>query len=91
MWIASTNGFISIVQHWDQKDTLLVRARVVNDLHALFDSSRILETKDADYRYRAMVKKQEMAIILIKMIKTIDYHNFKNEVATISDQMDTLS
>jgi hypothetical protein len=90
MWIASTNGFISIVQHYDQPDTLVVRARVVQDLQSIFDNKRILETKEADYRYRVLVKKQEMAGIIVKMIKDIDYPNFKNQIAIHPGQKDKL-
>ncbi|ERM80782.1 hypothetical protein P872_20990 [Rhodonellum psychrophilum GCM71 = DSM 17998] len=91
MWIASTFGFISIVQHWDQTDTFLVRARLKKDLQLLFDDKRILEIPSADYRYRVLVKKQEMADVLVKMIKDIDYPNFKNEIASLPEQRDKLS
>ena len=91
MWIASTFGFISIVQHWDQTDTFLVKARVRKDLQFLFDDMRILEIPSADYPYRVYVKKQEMADVLVKMIKNIDYPNFKNEIAALPDQRDKLA
>ncbi|WP_194777074.1 hypothetical protein [Pararhodonellum marinum] len=90
MWIASKNGFISVVAHWDLADVLIVRARVKHDLQSLFDSQRIIETEDADYRFRVLVNKQEMANILVKMIKGIDYPNFKNEIAVHPDQNDKL-
>ena len=81
MWIASTHGFISIIQHRNLRDTLLVKARTVNDLKTLFDSNRILKTGDADYLYMVLVNKQELANILVKMIKNIDYFDFKNEIS----------
>jgi hypothetical protein len=69
----------------------LVRARLKKDLQLLFDDKRILEIPSADYQYRVLVKKQEMADILVKMIKEIDYPNFKSEIASLPEQRDKLS
>ncbi|PSL05655.1 hypothetical protein [Cecembia rubra] len=91
MWIASKDGFVSIVQHRDLMDTLMVRARVKMDLLSLFTEERILETPDADYRFRVLVPKREMAAIFAEKIKEITYPNFKNEIAQIQSQRDKFS
>ncbi len=80
MWIASTNGFISIVQHWDKPDTLLVRARVRKDLLSIFSKRRIIEIPEADYRFRVLVSKNEFAELMFNQIKKIDYPNFKDRI-----------
>lgn len=90
MWIASKSGFVSVVQHFEKKDMLLVRARVRKDLQSLFDNQRIFELDDADYRYRIEVSKQEFAEIMVNQIKDIDYPNFKNRIAAQSSQEDKL-
>lgn len=90
MWIASKTGFISVVQHLEKHDILLVRARVRKDLQSLFDNKRIFELEVADYRFRVEVSKQEFAEIMVNQIKDIDYPNFKNHIAAKGDQVDKL-
>lgn len=90
MWIASKSGFVSVVQHFEKKDMLLVRARVRKDLQSLFDNKRIFELEEADYRFRVEVSKQEFAEIMVNQIKDIDYPNFKNSIAAQSGQADKL-
>lgn len=90
MWIASTDGFVSVVQHRDLPDTLIVRARVKKDLLGLFDEERIVETPKADYRFRVLVPKREMAEMLSGKIMDISYPNFKNEIGRIDGQQDKL-
>jgi len=69
----------------------LVRARLKKDLQLLFGDMRILEIPSAYNRYRVLVKKQEMADILVKMIKEIDYPKFKKEITSLPEQRDKLS
>lgn len=91
MWIASKDGFVSIVQNRDLMDTLMVRARVKKDLLSLFAEERIVETPEADYRFRVLVPKREMANMLAERIMDINYPNFKSEIVGIQEQRDKLS
>ncbi|UJP65462.1 hypothetical protein [Mongoliitalea daihaiensis] len=91
MWIASTDGFISIVQHRELPDMLMVRARVQKDLLSLFSSEQIVEILDADYRFRVLVPKKEMAAIVAQKILDLDYPNFKSKVARVPSQKDKLA
>lgn len=91
MWIASTDGFISIVQHREFPDTLLVRARVQKDLLCLFPEAAILETLDADYRFRVLVSKKDVAALIAQKILDLDYPNFKNKIANVPSQKDKLT
>lgn len=91
MWIASTDGFISIVQHRELPDMLMVRARVRKDLLSLFKEEQIIETLDADYRFRVLVPKKEMAVLVAQKILDLDYPNFKSKVARIPSQKDKLT
>lgn len=91
MWIASTDGFISIVQHRELPDMLMVRARVQKDLLSLFPAAQIIETLDADYRFRVLVPKKEMATLIAQKILDLDYPNFKSKIARSPSQKDKLA
>jgi hypothetical protein len=82
MWVFSKTGFVSAVQHRDKPDTLLVRARIKEDLEPLaeFAGAKIIETEDADYRFRCEVKKKTFSKWLSDQAESIDYTNFKNAV-----------
>jgi hypothetical protein len=90
MWIASKNGFISIVQHREYPDQVLFRARVRKDLESLFPQEEIISTPEADYGFRGFVSKQEAAAIISQQVMDIDYPNFKNAVAQTPNQKDKL-
>jgi len=80
VWLFTTKGYLSIVQHSDYKDCLLVRARVRDHLLALFPAEDIVETIDADYRYRATVSRKVVQQVLADQIEAIDYPNFKSSL-----------
>lgn len=98
MWIASKHGFFSIVEAQrdssphDWRDTLQIRARVRGDLENLIErfdlgtSARIVETPEADYRYRVLVSRSRVADLLCKLAWELDYGNFKGEVGRLPDQ-----
>lgn len=59
--------------------------------HPLFDPHkhhvpRILETHFADYRYRMQVKPEEMKIMFLVLMESIDYMNFKRAVIRHPEQ-----
>lgn len=86
MWIFTTFGFFSAVEHRDDHKRLLVRGRVREDIEALSSalhetSEFVQDTPDADYPYRIDVGKFEFAQLMAQSITSIDYDNFKNEVA----------
>jgi hypothetical protein len=92
MWIASKQGFLSIVENRNSKtedDELLVRARVRADLVDLINfiidrnhtAPFIACTPEADYQFRTVVSRRELSAYLAQLVKEIDYPNFKNEVA----------
>lgn len=95
MWLSTTTGFFSIVQHRNQPDQYLVRARVRQDLLNLKElaalAGNVLTTPTADYRYRCYISGAELAAILAKLAATIDYPNFKDKIAELSDQRPKLT
>jgi hypothetical protein len=44
MWLFTSKGFVSVVQHLDDKDSLMVRARVKSHLQALFPREKVIDT-----------------------------------------------
>lgn len=84
MWLVTTRGFYSIVEDFHDRDRLLVRARVREDLEALADlvpGLEVEETPDRDYRFRASVTREVWASAAAQLAREIDYPNFKNAVA----------
>lgn len=94
MWIASKLGFYSIVQktagEWHVRARL--RADLVNLVAVVYTDpatvdASIEEWPDADYRWRLIVRDgAEMAAIFGALLNSVDYPNFKAEVARQPDQ-----
>lgn len=84
MWIATEHGFYSAVENRDNKKTVLVRARVKNDLEHLVAALRlknpVLSTPNADYPFRVVVNKKDWGRFLADAGNAIDYPNFKTRV-----------
>src|ERR1022692_4527325 len=85
MWLFTPIGFFSIVQKRGDA-VLTIRSRVAGDLEALRERylpslSTIITTLDADYAFRATASHRDFAESLASMAASIDYDNFKDEVA----------
>ena len=74
----------SVVAHVDDPTKVLVRARAREDLAALSDlvsNLRIVESPDADYRWRAKVDRAAWVAAVAHVAGEVDYPNFKPAVA----------
>lgn len=86
MWIITTTGFYSIVKKpTDEPGKLTIRARVRKDLEELQDKylptmSKIIESEDSDYRFRAFATPEDLVAALSTLVLDIDYPNFKDEI-----------
>lgn len=89
MWVMMNRGFVSAVEHRDNPNALVVRARAeahletVNELldFAGIEAGQIFETLDADYRFRMTIEKEEFAAAMTAYIfKELTYPNFKGSV-----------
>lgn len=83
MWLFTTKGFYSVVEHRDDPDKLLVRCRVKADMEALIEYMPWItpfEDKTADYRYRAIVPRRDWLSTMLELGDEIDYANFKKAV-----------
>lgn len=89
MWVFTNNtGFVSIVKHKFIPGSLMIRARVKEDLEsfiALLDEvtgskHTLKETPDGDYAFRTTATKKAVAEAITRQINDLDYVNFKNAV-----------
>jgi hypothetical protein len=85
MWVFTIDGFYSAVQHRDNTDAVMVRARDREDLVRLLkragSDAPISHTPNGDYAYRITATKVAWAAYLTSATEAIDYSNFKSEVA----------
>lgn len=85
MWIMTTRGFYSVVEHRDDSSKVMVRARCKKDIDALSEllpSAEPFELQTSDYAWRVVVPRAEWIEALTEMSKQIDYDNFKNAVSS---------
>ncbi len=83
MWLITTQGFYSAVEHRDDPDVLIVRTRAQADIEALraqIPSIEPFEDPTADYRWRALVRRVDWVGAVSELAAEIDYPNFKNAV-----------
>lgn len=84
MWLITTRGFYSVVEHRSDPERLIVRARRREDMEALAElipDLEIFSDRRADYRWRAVVARSEWVVALAQLAAEIDYPNFKSAVA----------
>lgn len=88
MWIFSTKGFFSVVENKDDRNRVIIRARLrkdIDDLKYIFDSLKLRTTKIAinsrsDYHYRFTADRMDWITVMIRLMVGIHYTNFKDAV-----------
>ena len=83
MWIMTTRGFYSAVQHRDDPELIMLRARCQKDLLALKELLPELEpysVPGSDYAWRAVISQKNWQKALVQLAAEIDYPNFKDAV-----------
>ena len=90
MWLFTPDGFYSVVDKHDEwhPGQLCVRARAAEDLANLRGGflPKLGETivgAGTDYPYRAWAPREDVAAWVSSQVMTLDYSNFKNEVARV--------
>lgn len=78
------DSFVSVVVDLQKPRFLLVRARREGDLENLLQGHepelRVVQTDDADYRFRASVSRPVFERAMRAQVESIDYSNFKDAV-----------
>lgn len=81
MWVYSKSGFVSIVEHFNDPDILVVRARVLEDLTPfMLDGYTPVHTPANDYAYRLLLPRPHVATVMLTLVSKIDYSNFKGTI-----------
>ena len=80
MWIMLNSAFLSVVADRDNKDQLLVRARVKGHIEAVFPSAKVFTSDTSDYYFRALISRIEVSEAISEQLAKIDYDNFKSSV-----------
>ncbi len=80
MWLCINDAFLSIVSKDCARDELLVRARRKGDIEKIFPGARVVVSTKTDYRFRAVVKRNDVADALRMEVSRITYENFKDSV-----------
>lgn len=80
MWVFLNNAFLSIVEHYDDPNILLVRARLQEDINRAFPEAEVVSNAGTDYKYRAFIPRDEVAEALRVQVLAINYTNFKGSV-----------
>ncbi len=80
MWLFVKDAFLSIVKYAEDPTALLVRARIKGDIERIFATAAVTETSHADYRFRAVIPREEVARAIAEEARKINYTNFKDSV-----------
>jgi hypothetical protein len=88
MWIFTKNGHLSVGQHPDDHDFLVVHAQLREELDsfvALLDEiggqqHEVQETVEGVYHYRVMARRTVVAEAVAKMVAEIDYGKFMHSL-----------
>lgn len=87
MWIMSTLGFYSIVK---KEGGIHIRARKRGDIERLLNvcgfHTGILESREADYRYRIIIPEGDLGFVMEILGSSVEYPNFKDAIAGVASQ-----
>jgi hypothetical protein len=84
MWIFQKDSFLSVVSDRDDKDRLLVRARLPGHIEASFPDAVVFTSDVSDYKYRTLIPREQVATVIAKQLTGIQYNNFK---AFVTDRL----
>jgi len=85
MWIFTTTGFLSIVQHMGIPTHFQVKARTPEPLEHFWPEHDIEAIDWADYRYRISIPKEDVVSVITEIIRSVGYTSFKSQCAKDDD------
>ena len=82
MWLFTSKSFLSVVADKENPtgDRLLVRSRIAGDIEEVFSDANVMETSNADYRFRTWVSREKVNEAISEYVQNLNYINFKNSV-----------
>ena len=81
MWITTRHGNVSITQDRTNPRLLHVRSRDQRALTSLDGELIYFPPSEADYPWRKIVDRADVALWVLERLNAVDYHNFKGELA----------
>ena len=84
MWIFSKDGALSVVEHRDNPELLMVRGRDYVDVltwarQCKISAELVEETPEADYGFRFVVERRRFAkAVSNHIVRSVTYDNFKD-------------
>ena len=78
MWLFTTKGFLSVVQHNSKPDYYQIKSRISEPLEDYWPEHEIRAIDWADYRFRIDVLKKDASSVITEILESIDYTSFKN-------------
>lgn len=81
MWVMLNNSFLSVVENRNNKNELLVRARIKGDIENIFNDVKTFEDEKADYKYRAFIPRDLVEKVIASQVASINYANFKGSIS----------
>jgi len=84
MWSFTQQAFLSIVDKGDPSGkTSVVIAHDNGDIERVLPDAKVKVGGSADYRYRARMGREPMALAMSDTVHAIDWPNFKNNVTEL--------
>lgn len=84
MWIFLNDAMLSIVEPadtgGDPTDCLMVRARLMRDIIAVFPAAEVVSSAGTDYPFRAFIPRVAVVDAISSRIWNIGYPNFKASI-----------
>lgn len=81
MWVCLNDGFLSIVEDFNDSSKLIVRSRTRRALaNAFGEDIDIKENQGTDYDFRVTLDRNIVSDVIKKHVDNIDYFNFKRSV-----------
>lgn len=71
---------MSVVADRNSKVNLLVRARLPGHIEYSFPDAVVFTSDTADYKYRSLIPRERVAMVVAKQLTEIGYDNFKASV-----------
>ena len=77
MWLFTTSGFLSVVQHNSMPERFQIKSRTADALRELWPDYEIEIIDWADYRFRITIEKSKALPVLFGVMCSVDYTSFK--------------
>lgn len=86
MWVFLPDSFLAVSEHALDPRWLAIRARFPGDIERVFPTATVTETREADYRFRTLVPREEVAEVIAAKVRRINYPALTAEIAELGDR-----